>query len=133
MSAASPVDTMPTKSSSDAAWIAWYDILPFSKKDNNLLFMRAWQYRGSSDANTQALRAHLKSAGLELAANNVLGQVKDFEYSIIDTAGSLFKVGSTTMILIAVGGVVFTGAIIWRILTPENTGVILGTAAKALV
>ena len=133
MSVANPLTTIPTKSSSDADWIGWYDILPFSKKDNNLLFTKAWQERGTSTANTTSLREHLKANGLDLAANNILGDLSDFKYNVLDTVGSVFKVGSVWVIGGMAIGSLFMMFMAYRLLTPENTGVIIGTAAKAAV
>ena len=134
MGAANVLTTIPNKSSSDAAWIAWYDILSFGgKKDNNLLFIHAWKAYGTSAANTVALRKHLSENGLNLAPDNALGSLADFQHGVLDTVGSVFKVSGYTVVI--VGGVVliFTGVILWRLLTPESTGVIIGTAAKTFV
>ncbi len=133
MSAASALDTIPTKSTPDAGWIAWYDILPFSQKDNNLLFLRAWKVRGSHAANTVSLRKHLSDNGLSLSSDDVIGELADFEHSALDTIGTVFKVGGTTMIIFYGAGIVFVGAILWRILTPESVGIIAGTAVKTAV
>ncbi len=130
MSAANPLITMPTKSSGDAAWIAWYDLLPFSEKDNNLLFTRAWKYRGSKAANTSSLHDTLKKHGLNLAADNIIGEIQNWEHGVLDTVGNALSISMTTTLLFGVPVLIFAGAIIWRLATPEATGVILGTAAK---
>lgn len=130
MSAANPLNTIPTRSSTDAAWIGWYDILPFSQKDNNLLFMHAWKARGTKAANTQVLRKHLDSNGLTLSAENIFGDISDVSHGALDAVGSIFKVGATASMVFTGGLVIFTGFILWRILTPESVGIIAGTAVK---
>ncbi len=131
MSSAKAIDTIPTKSSSDMEWKAWYEILPFSTKDNNLLFARAWKVRGGKDANTSDLRKFLKDNGLTLSPDNVLGTIKDYELGVLETVGSVFKVGGTAVAVVWVIGGIFTAAMIWRIVTPENVGKGLDVAASA--
>jgi hypothetical protein len=133
MSAASPIESIPTKSSDANAWIGWYDILPFSTKDNNLLFTKAWSVRGSTKANTEELRAHLSSNGLKLDSGGILGEVADFKHGAIDTLGSAFKIGGTAVVVFYGLGAIFTAAVLWRLLQPESVGVIAGTAAKTFV
>lgn len=132
MGAANILTTMPNKSSSDAAWIAWYDSLSFGKDDNSL-FIHVWKANGTKAANTVALRKHLAENGLNLAPDNALGSLADFEHGVLDSIGSVFKVSGITFAIVGGVVIVFLGAIVWRTLTPENTGVIIGTAAKSFV
>ena len=131
MSASNPLTTIPTKRSSDATWIGWYDSLPFSKNDNNQLFMRTWEKRGSDAARTDVLRAHMKENGLNLTAQGLFEKLADYKYATLDFVGDVFKVSGYTTVIVGGGLIIFTGAILWRLLTPESTGVIIGTAAKA--
>ena len=97
------------------------------------MFTKAWQVRGGTQANTEALRSHLKDNGLIMDAGGILGELADFKHSVGESLGSVFKVGGTFVFVFVGFGVLFAGALIWRIVTPENVGVIAGTAAKTVV
>jgi hypothetical protein len=130
MAFVNPADVIPTKSSSDGDWIAWYQSLPGPTKDKNLIFSLAWTKRGSSKANTNQLRTFLKSAGFNLGADNILGSVEDTGTNFLSGVTGFLKMGETATLVIGGLGLVFAGAIVWRLLTPQNIGQAVGVAAK---
>ena len=131
MGAAKAIDLIPNKNSDAMAWQTWYEILPFSKKDNNALFVKAFALRGDVKANTSDLRLFLQDKGLTLPANSGFGTIKDYQVGFFDGVGSALKIGAYGSMAVTAGVVIFAGAILWRILTPEGAGIVIGTAAKA--
>ena len=131
MSAAKAIDAIPNKNSDAMTWQAWYEILPFSQKDNNVLFAKAFALRGDVKANTSDLRFFLQGKGLTLPANSVFGTMKDYELSFLDGVGTFLKIGAYGSMAVTAGTIIFAGVIIYRILTPEGAGIVIGTAAKA--
>ena len=132
MNVADPAD-IPKRNSSDADWKAWYDILPFSQADNNRLFTKAWKVRGSVQANTSDLRTYLGGKGIHLEAGtlNILGSIKDEATGVLNAVGSFIKTGETVVLGGMIVGGIFTAALLWRILTPDNVGKGLDIAGKA--
>lgn len=124
---------LPTQASSDAEWLAWYDLMPFSKKDNNYLFIEAWNTRGSDKANTRTLRTTMGGYGVHIAPDGILASVGDTIGGVWDGIGSALKVGGTVVLCMWVAGGLFTAALIWRIVTPENVEKGLDVAAKGAV
>lgn len=131
MSAAKAIDLIPNSKSKDIAWIAWYEVLPFMQKDNNMLFTEAWGLRGSIAANTNTLRGFMKDNGVVLSDDTLgIGWTKDVTLSAIGYVGSTLKVTQYIVIATTIGAVVLTGVLLYRLLTPEAVGIGLGVAAK---
>jgi hypothetical protein len=134
MSAASQLDIIPKKSSKDIEWIAWYESLPFSRKDNNLLFIKVWKVRQGSSANTDALRRFLAEKGISLSADNkieaILSSAKGAVTGTLEFVGDMVKANLVVSGAIVVGVVIFAGVLIWRIVTPDNVGRGLEVAAN---
>lgn len=124
-----PAEAIPTKQSSDGDWMAWYESLPGSQKDKNLIFSMAWSKRGDSKANTSDLRSFLKQKGFVLGSDNVLGAMKDTYLGAVGSISSILKLGATGTVVISAAFIVFAGAIIWRLATPVAVGTAIGAAA----
>ena len=90
-----PAEAIPTKQSIDGDWIAWYESLPGSQKDKNLIFSMAWSKRGDSKANTSDLRSFLKQKGFTLGPDNALGAAKDTYLGALGSISSILKLGVT--------------------------------------
>jgi hypothetical protein len=126
-----PDKNIPTKKSSGADWINWYDSLKsnFGRKKANELFLKTWRVRGSRDANTSDLRDHLEKKGglkLESTTLNVLedlgGDVADY-FGDIFTAGKWIGIGLAAITALGVGMLLFNIA--------KAPGEFVGSAAKA--
>ena len=131
MSAADP-SVIPTQSSSANEWQAWYDILPFSQKDNNLLFTRAWKIRGSDSVLSNAdFKKYMQSNGVNLKSGTVAETVTNFTESVFDSVATTLKTGATVVIVMEVSVVVFVAALLWRVLTPDNFGKLEEIGGKA--
>ena len=129
MSAADP-SIIPNQTATDAEWIAWYEILPFSRKDNNLLFIRAWNKRKGKDAYSKVLHDKMKAYGVSITPDGLAASVGAYVEGALDGVASALKVGTEIVVVVEVVAVVFTAALLWRILTPENVGKSLDIAAK---
>lgn len=66
-----PENSIPTGKATSQDWITWYKALKayYSKKEARFLFLRAWEKRGNSSANDDALRNFLKKEGIDLEAD----------------------------------------------------------------
>ena len=125
------VTQIPTKSSQGAEWKLWYDALKseFGIPVANQLFMKAWQTRGSSDANTHDLRTELEKYGVDIN-KGVLSSIYDEGASIADKIGGFLNIGKDFVYII--GGVVllgFAGMVFQLVRKPETIGTIAKAAA----
>ena len=125
-----PVNDIPKfgESRSDI-WIQWYNELKdsFGRKEAAALFMKAWVARGTSSANTSALRTVLKSDGISID-ESALDKIVDLGGGVADFFGSALTIGKWTgiaVIVVIVGG---AGLLIYNIAKAPGENV--GTAVK---
>lgn len=108
-----PANDIPTTNSTSNDWINWYDSLDyyFTKQESNYWFLKAWNKRGSSDANDSKLRSFLKSKGIQLDAD-----LSDFEFLSNPFGITDWFKNQANMLFIGLG-VVFIAAflIAWRL------------------
>jgi hypothetical protein len=100
---------IPTKTSADSVWLGWYKELKKSigRKNANSIFLKAWQTRGSSAANTHMLREELSSSGLTLATDNALSDIRDFAGGVGDFFEGVLNIGKyagIAILVIVIGG-----------------------------
>ena len=89
---------VPTKQSSGNAWIQWHKTLKSSlgEKNANLLFIQAFEKRGSTGVVTEDMQNYFEKQGIQLDQtwiNNAKGVISDsFDIaSDIFTAGAYFS------------------------------------------
>ena len=89
------IRNIPTRNTSDQAWIQWYDALrkEFGRKKANQLFIANWdaQAGNSSQANTSTLRKHMQKFGIDVDGG-VIGGLQDFGLSAYNYFGDIFTV-----------------------------------------
>lgn len=129
----SEVLNVPTQQSPDGDWENWWNVLSseFGKKDAQSLWLKAWATRGSSGANTTALRGFMAKQGVTVDAGNIFGSVADSAEGVLDSISSIFSIGKTFTIII--GGVIVLGAAGLIITVIRKPGEVLGVAARAAV
>ncbi|OJJ23276.1 hypothetical protein BKI52_02660 [marine bacterium AO1-C] len=68
---ADTITNMPHVDSSDNQWINWHKAMRarYGKEAANTRFIQLWQDRGSSEANTRALRQYAESQDLSISGN----------------------------------------------------------------
>lgn len=99
-----PCLAIPTKTSKSEAWVAWHKILRdnFPKSVANKVWTDAWGVRGSSDANTIALRNYMESQGVKIDST-AWDSILDFGSDVGDFFGTYLKVGQTLGIILSIG------------------------------
>lgn len=102
--------TLPSKTSNDTAWIDWYKQCRFQlgRKNANSVFVKVWSKRGTSQANSNALREELKKGGVILSTTNVFSDIRDFAGGIGDFIEGTLNMGKTVFII--TGVIVLGGA-----------------------
>lgn len=127
----SPDENVPTKTSRGDDWMNWYDSLKtnFGRKKANELFVKAWRYRGSTSANTSALRDHLEKEGGLKVQGSTLDDLVDMGGDVADFFGDIFVAGKWISIGLATVTAVGLGLLIFNI--AKEPGKFAGTAAKA--
>jgi hypothetical protein len=128
------ITSMPTKSSAGATWIEWHKILKrtLGKKNANITWIKAWDMRGgkNSPASTSALREYMKGEGVVIDKTTVQS-VTDFGGGVLDSIGSVFKVGK--WIFLVVIGIIVGGLalLVWGLLkNPIKSISTVGQSAK---
>lgn len=118
---------LPQQNSSDANWIAWAKSLDFSKNDNALLIAEAWKTRGSTSANTAALRSYLaEEQGIALRGDNILEQISDWSSGLFDGIGDTLKTGQYVTWGIVIFTVVILGLAVYKVATPQTAALVIG-------
>lgn len=127
-----PTTNIPTRSSAGSAWIQWYTDLKdnFGKKQANALFLKAWQKRGTSDANTHELRELLKKNGVDLE-KGALSSLYDTGAGVIDDIGGFLQMGKYAVY--AVGGIAILGLGMVVYNVAKNPGQAAGVALKTAI
>src|ERR1035437_9625235 len=99
---------MPTATSKDVVWINWYNELKseVGRNEAAIIFLKVWEKRGSSDANTRALRKLLDSDGISVD-ESVFNKAADLGGSISDSLSDVFKTGK--VVTFAVIGISIIG------------------------
>lgn len=130
-----PDQFIPAKDSTSTSWIAWYKALKGSlgKADANIMFKKAWDLRGSDDANNDELRSYMKSEGVTIE--------KDLTESVIDVITSpldFLKWGSDIGKTLIWGAIIFVFLVMAVVIyflfnASKNPGQTIGTAAKFAV
>jgi hypothetical protein len=126
------IRTLPTASSNDLVWMAWYDALKkqFGKKKANGLFTSAWdsQLATGGDANTTTLRQHLnKEGGIDISGG-FWGEVKDKYFDVGNFFGDYLVMGKYLGIglgVIVVGGL---GLLVYNLAKDPEKAVRVGSA-----
>lgn len=101
--------TMPTIKSKDTDWMHWIDLLDkkYGNANATQIFLTIWSKRGTSQANTVALREYLKSHyGIQID-ESILDKIADVGSGVGHFFGGIFKVGKTTFFI--VGGILIAG------------------------
>lgn len=97
---------IPGRNSSAAEWIQWHRNLlsDFSKDKANTYFLEAWNLRAgkSSNANTDTLRAYLKTKGIEID-KTLLASYVDTAEGVFDKVRGIFNFSRTASIIVGVG------------------------------
>ena len=127
-----PENFIPSKESSSTSWITWHKALKsaIGKDDANVLFKKAWDQRGTDDANDEELRAYLAKQGITID--------KDFTEAVIDVVTSpldLLSFGKDIGKVMIYGSIVFVFLIMAVIIyflfnVSKNPGETVGTLAK---
>lgn len=104
-----PSKSVPTRQSPAEKWVAWHQSLKknFGRKTANMIWVDAWEQRGSSQANTVALREYMAKNGLEVTGST-WDDIKDFGSGVGDFIGDQFQMGQYTAW--ALTGIVLLGA-----------------------
>lgn len=92
-----PLSTLVGKNSSSAAWIEWHKALKrnFGERTANATWVKAWEKRGSKEANNNALRDYMKKYDVIIKPDNILESVGDQVGSVLGYIGDIFKIGIT--------------------------------------
>jgi len=117
----------PTKTSLDNEWIAWYEQVENvfgNKKDANYLFVKAWSVRGSDTANTSNLRSFMEKKGVKVSGG-IMADYVDGATNMLDSFGSIFKIGTGVSMTIGVIVVLFVILIVWRLSSPQAVGTVI--------
>jgi hypothetical protein len=125
------IQTMPTVKSSDADWIRWSDFV-IGKYGSGLgkqIFINVWEKRGSRNANTRAIRQHLKDKYNIVINESVWDNVVDAGGSIADSVSSVLKVGKYATL--AVGVIVIGGLAMIIFNIGKDPAKAVGAATKA--
>ena len=124
-----PSEFIPTMRSEDNEWITWHKSLKstFGKNTANQVFLKAWNARKSSTANTHELRDYLDSQGITIETN-LLGKVTDTAGGIGDSIGDFLKIGKYA--LYAVGGIIILSLGMLLINVARKPAEIIGSATQ---
>ena len=123
---------IPTASSNDLVWMAWYDALKkeFGKKKAVGLFTSNWnaqQIQTGGITNTDTLRNHFKKDGVEIDGG-IIGNAKDKVDSIADFIGDylvMAKYLGLGLGVIIVGGL---GLLVYNLAKDPEKAVRVGSA-----
>lgn len=109
MSKVDPISNIPTNKSSDQIWTNYFDILKnnFGKKQAKAIWLKAWELRGSSSANTNFLRTEMDKRGIRIAADSIVGTIYDEGVDFVDSISDAFSIGKTATYV--VGGILILG------------------------
>lgn len=114
---------MPTVKSPDTDWIGWSDFVidNYGSTLGKQIFINAWQKRGSRNANSHALRIHLKDKHKIEIDESVWDKVEDVGHGIGDGFSKVMKVGKiTTYVVVGIVGVTIVGIAYSLIKNPSN-------------
>jgi len=126
-------NSIPQLNSSSAEWIEWHKNLKsrYGKSTANSLWLKAWRFRGNSNANSNELRTHMSSNGVKIDSS-FFNKVVDVGDNVIDKVGNIVKLSRVGTVV--VGGALMIGVayIIYTALNPNanQTRIIMG-AQKA--
>jgi len=125
---------LPTLQSKDIEWINWMKALDkdFDRDTSVNLFLNLWGKRGNSDARTLQLRQYMKDNYNVDLSEGAIDKVVDLGGGIVDTMGSIFKVGKITFYVI--GGVILVavGAAIYGIVKNPSKAALLTPQGRTL-
>jgi len=125
---------LPTLQSKDIEWINWMKALDkdFDRDTSVNLFLNLWGKRGTSDARTLQLRQYMKDKYNVDLSEGAIDKVVDLGGGIVDTMGSIFKVGKITFYVI--GGVILVavGAAIYGIVKNPSKAALLTPQGRTL-
>ena len=126
-----PLALLPSSSSNSDAWIKWHKALKkrFGIRQANETFLRAWQKRGSNQANNTSLRNYMKSYDVIIEPDNFFENVGDTVGGFFGAIGNVFKMGAIGSVVIL--GLVVVGGVI-TVVSRFSTGAALRKTGKAL-
>jgi hypothetical protein len=107
---------MPTATSKDVVWINWYNELKseVGRNEAAIIFLKVWEKRGSSDANTRALRKLLDSDGISVD-ESVFNKAADLGGSISDSLSDVFKTGKVVTFAVIGISIIGLGLFVYNI------------------
>jgi hypothetical protein len=112
---------IPTYNSKAEDWIAWYNLLPGSKKIRAQLFLSIWKKNGNPKANTVELRNFLaQKAGIELSSTGI-GNFFDFSDDLFSSIEDTVQVAWWVFVIFGVSVVGFAGWFIYKGMTDQNS------------
>ncbi len=116
MAKIAPHKNIPTTNFRDAQWIEGHKSIKkrYSRKVANTLFLETWQARGTSSANTTALRAYMKRNKIEFS-RNAFEWTDDLFYSIGDIFAFGFGFTRIVTIVLVVIVVAFIALVLFKI------------------
>lgn len=112
---------IPTYQSKAEDWIAWYNLLPGSKRVRAQLFLSIWKKNGNPKANTVELRNFLsQKAGIELSSDG-FGNFFDFGDDIFNQIEDTLQVAWWAFGIFAIATVGFAGWFIYKGMTDSSS------------
>ncbi len=126
-------NSIPQLNSSSAEWIEWHKNLKsrYGKSTANSMWLKAWRFRGTANANSNELRTHMSSNGVKIDSS-FFNKVVDVGDNVIDKVGGMLKIGQVGTIVVGGALIVGIGYILYIVLNPnENRTRIIMGAQKA--
>lgn len=127
--------SIPTKTSGAERWVQYHKTLEdtYGLEKANRAWTKAWDIRGSSDANTSTLRDYMEKKGVNVEAGT-MGSIYDVGETAVsgigNTVGSILNFGrTTTYVVLGVAGVAVIGIAYGIASNPEGAADLAKTAA----
>jgi hypothetical protein len=126
-------NSIPQLNSSSAEWIEWHKNLKsrYGKSTANSMWLKAWRFRGTANANSNELRTYMSGNGVKIDSS-FFNKVVDVGDNVIDKVGGILKIGQVGTIVVGSALIIGIGYILYTVLNPnENRTRIIMGAQKA--
>jgi len=121
----SPVDSIPSNTSTSQEWINWYDSLKkrYGAKSSGVVWLEAWNKNGSYSANDSSFRNQLSKRGIDVDGDVwFLSDLADEGESFLDLVSGGAKILGSLYLISMVVGIALVAFILYKLAkNPEST------------